>query len=62
MPPPLKVKAIQHAVARFWDLLQDLCAAGTLPAAWRSEVPASHPFVRWDAGTQRWRVHRLPPT
>ena len=63
-PPPAQLAAAaqRHAVARFWDLLQDLCAVGTLPAAWRSEVPASHPFVRWDAGAQRWRVHRLPPT
>jgi len=63
-PPPAPAQLVpaaqRHAVARFWDLLQDLCSVGTLPAAWRSEVPASHPFLCWDASAQRWYVHRLP--
>ena len=59
-PAHLVAGAQRHAVARFWDLLQDLCAVGTVPAAWRSEVPASHPFLCWDAGAQRWHLHRLP--
>ena len=62
-PPPSPAQLVacaqRHAVARFWDLLQDLCAVGTVPVAWRSEVPAGHPFLCWDAGAERWHPHRL---
>ena len=56
----LTTAAANHAVARLWDLLQEFCTLGAAPAAWREALPAAHPFVRWDAGASRWRLHRLP--
>ena len=63
-PPPLSAQLVpaaqRHAVARFWDLLQDLCTVGTAPAAWQQQLPAAHPFICWDAEAHRLRLHRSP--
>ena len=63
-PPPSPAQLVpaaqRHAVARFWDLLQDLCTVGTAPAAWRLQLPPEHPFICWDAEAHRLRLHRSP--
>ena len=63
-PPPTPAQLVpaaqRHAVARFWDLLQDLCTVGTAPAAWQQQLPAEHPFICWDVEAHRLRLHRSP--
>ena len=59
-PTQLVPAAQRHAVARFWDLLQDLCAIGTAPTAWQRQLPAEHPFIRWDAEAHCLRLLRSP--
>ena len=63
-PPPTPAQLVpaaqRHAVARLWDLLQDLCTVGTAPAAWQQQLPAEHPFICWDVEAHRLRLHRSP--
>ena len=68
-PPPaqLVLAAQRHAVARFWDLLQDLCSVGTLPAApgWLAYTRLSNntmtgPRVAYTTGGKRiWHLMEL---
>ena len=51
--------ASQHAVARFWTLLQDFCSLGCAPVSWQSEVQPPHPFLYWHASSQSWQTTHL---
>ena len=48
----------KQAVAHFWALLADFCGLNTAPRRWRDEVPGEHPFLRWVAADNTWRVSR----
>ncbi len=48
--------AARSAVARFWDLLQELCSSGALPMRWRTSIPSCHPYIQWCPSSLRWRV------
>ena len=48
------------AVESFWSTLAAASRA-PLPFAWRTQAPAPHPFLGWDAVSARWAVRRLPP-
>ena len=61
LPLASRMAAGRHAVTRLWVLLQDFCSVGTAPAAWRQEVPAGHPFMRWQPASRRWLLVRPSP-
>jgi len=48
------------AIESFWSVLAAASRA-PLPFAWRTQAPAPHPFLGWDAASARWAVRRLPP-
>ena len=48
----------KQAVAHFWALLADFCGLNLAPRRWRDEVPGEHPFLRWAAADNKWRVSR----
>lgn len=54
--------ASQHAVARFWILLQDFCSLNCAPVAWQSEMSPTHPFLYWQSSTQSWQITQLVPS
>ena len=58
--PRLAALAGRHAVARRLPsvLLQVFSSIGTAPVAWRQEVPANQPFMRWQPDAQRWQLVR----
>ena len=49
-----------RAVARLWELLQDLCSLGVAPTDWSAVVPANHPFLGCNAGAASWQLMRAP--
>ncbi len=60
---PLTLSSLtSHAIARFWDLLQDFCSTAKPPTHWYegedhpSPVPPGHPFISPSA-TGGWFVH-----
>lgn len=56
LTPGLTQHAAQHAVARFWDLLQDFCTVGLAPATWQAQLSGEHPFFCWQPVAMEWQV------
>lgn len=46
------------AVAKFWSELANFCGLNMVPQQWQAQVPAGHPFLRWNVAAQRWQVCR----
>ena len=48
-----------RAVEWLWGLLQECCALGVVPEAWKAEALPGHPFLSWHEQPSGWRTQRV---